>query len=230
MTPTYAVIPSGGRDCLYDGLKALLPQVDTLFLVRTEEFGFRPFWSFLDSKMSFIDDFEQPKNISRWWNYGITAAAQYARAFSQPEWNVLIVNDDVIPCAQLVQSLDAGLRTQTMYPGSRPVLAYPDNYPPYSRWGFHTTPGQVQLSTRISGWCFMLRGEVNLLADERLAWFYTDDHLDWRAREQGGAIMVPDCPVEHLHPNELTNASSELTAQTHVDRQTFQRIWGALPH
>lgn len=230
--PTYAVVPSGGRDCLNGCLESLLPQIDTLFLVRTDEFVYEPFGSFLDSKISFIDDIEQPKNISRWWNRGIAASAAYARAFGQAEWNVLIVNDDVVSCPQLVRALDVGLREPTLSvpPGARPVLAYPDNYPPYSRAEFHAAPGQVQLSTRISGWCFMLRGETEIQADERFQWFYGDDDLDWRCREQGGAVMVPGCAVEHLHPNELTHASPELSARTHVDRQLFHSKWGTLPH
>lgn len=224
MTPTYVVVPSNGRDCLTGCLVSLLDQADTLFLIRTEEFSVPDIKT---TKLSFITDTTQPKNISRWWNLGITAAASYAKAFHQDEWNVLIVNDDIVACPQLVETLNAGLRglrTRT------PVLAYPDNWPPYGRAEFHSTPGQVQLSTRLSGWCFMLRGETRLLADEQFEWFYGDDDLDWRAREQGGAVMVPGCPVEHLHPNELTAASLELSARTHLDRQLFAAKWGALPH
>jgi GT2 family glycosyltransferase len=231
VTPTYAVVPSAGRECLDGCLNHLLPQVDTLFLIRTEEFGLPD----IDTdKLSFITDTASPRNISRWWNLGITAAASYAKAFRQEEWNVLIVNDDVLAGANLTEYLDHGLRSMNSDaggppPGARPVLAYPDNYPPYGRTEFHTAPGQVQLSTRISGWCFMLRGEVNLLADEQFQWHFGDDDLDWRAREQGGAVMVPFCPVKHLHPNESTEASPELTARTHVDRQLFYDKWSVLP-
>jgi GT2 family glycosyltransferase len=231
VTPTYAVVPSSGRECLTGCLVSLLDQVDTLFLIRTEEFSVPDIKT---TKLSFITDTTQPKNISRWWNLGITAAASYARAFRQSEWNVLVVNDDVVACPQLVSALDSGMRGGDMTyddprGDARPVLAYPDNYPPYNRAGFHGTPGQVQLSTRLSGWCFMLRGEVNMLADEQFQWHFGDDDLDWRAREQGGAVMVPGCPVEHLHPNESTEASPELTARTHIDRQLFAAKWGALP-
>jgi hypothetical protein len=237
VSPTYAVVPSGGRACLNGCLESLLPQVDTLFLVRTGEFVYEPLGSVLDSKICFIDDIDPPKNISRWWNRGIAAAAAYATAFHQSEWNVLVVNDDVVACPQLTTTLDAAMRRRQtegrpcdLLRGQSPVLAYPDNYPPHRRTEFHTAPGQVQLSTRISGWCFMLRGESNLQADEQFEWFYGDDDLDWRAREQGGAVMVPDCPVEHLSPGKLTAESVELTARTHVDRQLFHSKWSALPH
>jgi hypothetical protein len=234
--PTYAVMPSMGRSCLKDALDSLLPQVECLFLVKTEDFttpGLDPQYA---DRLSVTDDLRRPKNISRWWNIGITAATAYARVFRQAEFNVLVVNDDIVACPQLVTTLDAGLRGQhdavrrSSPPGARPVLAYPDNWPPYNRAGFHGTAGQVQLSTRISGWCFMLRGEKGVTADENLAWHYGDDDLDWRCREYGGAVMVPGCAVEHLHPNELTARSAELSARTHVDRGVFLAKWGALPH
>jgi hypothetical protein len=230
--PTYAVVPSLGRECLADCLASLLPQVDVLFLVKTADFTMPDVDPAYAARLSFIDDLVQPKSISRWWNEGITASTAYALAFGQGQFNVLVVNDDVVACPQLVSALDAGLRQPSPFvpTTARPVLAYPDNYPPYSRGDFHGAAGQVQLSTRISGWCFMLRGEAGLTADERMLWFYSDDHLDWQAREMGGAVMVPNCPVQHLHPNELTAASPELTAQTHRDREMFRSIWGILPH
>lgn len=233
--PTYAVVPSMGRGCLAECLAALLPQVDALFLIKTEDFTVPDVAVSSADRLSFLDDLRKPKNISRWWNNGITAATAYARVFGQKEFNVLIVNDDVIACPQLTDALDHGMRGMTEVtdgppPGARPVLAYPDNWLPYGRAAFHETPGQVQLSTRISGWCFMLRGESGITADEQFEWFYGDDDLDWRCRQSGGAVMVPYCAVEHLHPNELTAASAELSARTHIDRQLFAAKWGILPH
>jgi hypothetical protein len=234
--PTYAVMPSMGRECLKGALEALLPQVEALFLIRTEEFTGPTLDSRFTDRLSLMDDLTRPKNISRWWNIGITAATAYARIFGQSRFNVLVVNDDVISPGDLVERLDAGLRgghrevEAVSPPGARPVLAYPDNWEPFNRAVFHGTPGGVPLNTRISGWCFMLRGEAGLMADERLQWFYGDDMVDWQARQMGGAVMVPGCPVKHLHPNELTAADPELTAQTHRDRATFFEIWGGLPH
>lgn len=234
--PTYAVVPTMGRECLAGCLDSLLPQVDCLFMVRTEDFTTPQLDTRYADKVSFLHDQVRPKNISRWWNNGIIAATAYARVFGHREFNVLVTNDDIVAAPQLVEVLDAGLRGKhdavkhSSPPGARPVLAYPDNWPPYNRAGYHGVPGQVQLSTRISGWCFMLRGEAGITADENFEWFFGDDDLDWRCRQLGGAVMVPGCPVEHLHPNELTAASAELSARTHVDRGLFLAKWGALPH
>lgn len=234
--PTFAVVPSLGRECLAGCLESLLPQVDVLFLVRTAEFEVPAVDPQYADRLSFFDDFKSPKNISRWWNEGMTAATAYAKILGHVQYNVLVVNDDVVAPPHLAEALDAGLRgghqavKAVAPPGARPVLAYPDNWPPYNRATYHGTPGGVQLSTRISGWCFMLRGEAGIFADERFEWFYGDDDLDWTARARGGAVMVPGCAVEHLFPNQLTAASAELSARTHVDRNAFQAKWGALPH
>lgn len=234
--PTYAVVPSLGRECLTGCLESLLPQVDVFFLVRTEGFTLPDLDPATADKVSVIDDQRQPKNISRWWNLGITAATAYARIFREPEFNVLVANDDIVASPNLVASLDAGLRgahraVREVSPASaRPVVAYPDNWPPYTRAVFHDQAAPVDLSARMSGWCFMLRGEAGLTADEQFEWFYGDDDLDWTARQTGGTVMVPGCPVEHLHPNQLTSASAELSARTHVDRGLFRAKWGTLPH
>lgn len=234
--PTYAVLPTLGRDCLAGCVESVLPQVEALFVIKTEDFDFPGTGSQYGDRISFIDDLVRPKNISRWWNIGITAATAYARVFGHREFNVLVINDDIVAPGNLVSTLDAGMRGQHgavehVSPiGARPVLAYPDNYPPYNRATFHDTPGQVQISTRISGWCFMLRGEAGITADEQFEWWYGDDDLDWRCRKSGGAVMVPGCPVEHLTPGKLTGESSELTARTHVDRQLFFTKWSATPH
>jgi hypothetical protein len=76
----------------------------------------------------------------------------------------------------------------------------------------------------------MLRGESELRLDESMAWWYSDDDLDWQARQQGGALLVPGIPVQHLCPNGSTNERPELQEQAGRDRQTFITKWGKAPH
>ena len=229
--PTFAVIPTFGRPCFEESAKSVVPQVDRTFVIETAPFEWVP-----GSLVSKITDHSRPKNISRWWNLGIMAAQWRAHDLGASAWNVLIMNDDVIACPHLVRTLSAALRLGKLegYPpeeiaGESPVLAYPDNFIG-DRYALNLAPGPVDLTTRISGWCFMIKGESGLRADDRLVWWYGDDCLDWQAREMGGALMVPGCAVEHLYPGKTTSADPELTAQTHRDRLMFQSIWSSTPH
>ena len=158
------------------------------------------------------------------------------------------MNDDVIAPSHLTKTLDVAMRSDReivvderssildhmhaeryrLFPGIRPSLVYPNAFD--NRWVLNTQPGPVDIHTRITGWCFMLRGEDWLMCDPRLVWWYGDDDLDWTARQRGGALCVPGCAVTHLHPGEMTSASADLTEQTHRDRETFLAKWSGVPH
>lgn len=229
--PTYAVMPTFGRPCFEESIKSIITQVDHSFVIQTADFIWTP-----GSLVSVIEDFERPKNISRWWNHGIRGARVHAALAGASAWNVLVVNDDVIAPPHLVRHLTRALRHGWLegYPDyeierETPVIAYPDNFVG-DRYALNKTPGAVDLTTRMSGWCFMIKGESGLMADERFEWWYGDDDLDWRARIMGGSLMVPGCKVEHLYPTKSTAESAELTARTHVDRQLFERKWSGVPH
>ena len=72
MIPSYAVVPSYGRECLKQCLEALLPQAGRVFLVQTQEFeppATGPNLTCLPWRGTDL-------NISAWWNLGLDAAAQ----------------------------------------------------------------------------------------------------------------------------------------------------------
>lgn len=163
------------------------------------------------------------RNISRWWNIGLDLVAQHAGWMGATEWNVLVVNDDVVCPPGFVDTLAERMRATSA------VLAYPDQAGGRQEI-LHTEAAPVPLSQRITGYAFMLRGESGLRADESMAWWFSDDSLDWEARERGGALLVPGIPVQHRAPDVQTNASPELTAQAGRDRQTFINRWGKAPH
>jgi hypothetical protein len=163
------------------------------------------------------------RNISRWWNLGLDLVAQHAGWMGATEWNALVVNDDVVCPPGFVDALAARMRATSA------VLAYPDQAGGRTEI-LHTQAAPVPLSQRITGYAFMLRGESGLRADESMAWWFSDDSIDWEARERGGALLVPGIPVEHRAPDVQTNASPELTAQAGRDRQTFINRWGKAPH
>lgn len=246
MTATYAVVPTGGRDCTLASLESIASQVDVLIVVWTDLAKEIP--DEIRDMAKVVRAPSPEKNISVWWNTGLAIAAAHAAYGGHSEWNTLVMNDDVIAPSHLTKTLDVAMRSDLavtvtdpgdvlnlmraeryrLFPGVRPTLVYPNAFD--DRWVLNTRPGSVDLRTRITGWCFMLRGEDWIFADQRMAWWYSDDSLDWTARQRGGALCVPGCAVTHLYPGKMTGESAELTEQTHRDRETFNRIWSGVPH
>jgi hypothetical protein len=221
--PRYAVVPSNGRPFLDDLLASLVGQADEILVVANN-------WQrqegahVLRRNGAPIGVLIGPdeRNISRWWNLGLDAFAERAHSCGEPEWDVLVVNDDVVCPASLIDTLSSRMRTTTA------VLAYPDQAGGWEEI-LHTEPEPVPLNQRITGYAFLLRGEAGLRADEDLVWWAGDDALDWSARQQGGALLVPGVPVQHRAPDVQTNADAELTAQAGGDMGTFVAKWGARP-
>ncbi len=197
MIPAYAVVPSDGRDCLLRCLDSLVDQVDSIFLVQTREFAIRP-----HPKLICLPwDSSRELNIHEWWNMGIKAAAMTAG--DRPEWNVLVVNDDIIAPPRLAFSLSCGMRAGPA------ALAYcsPPN-------GHNITP--------ITGWCFMLRGEAGIMADTQFRWWYGDNDIELQARAKGGSAAVPGCQVAHLYPGGHDHLMPE---QIRADTELFHKKW-----
>lgn len=220
----WAVVPSNGRRYLDDLIASLVLQVyDVVVVANTWERDGSPF--LLESAglpVCVVEDEREGRNISRWWNLGLDTVARHARWLGETEWDALVVNDDVVCPPGFVATLSGRLRATTA------VCAYPDQAGGQQEI-LHTVAAPVPLGQRITGYAFMLRGEVGQRADESLVWWAGDDDIDWSARQQGGALLVPGIPVEHRAPNVQTNASPVLTAQAARDMDTFAAKWGARP-
>lgn len=218
-----AVIPTRDRhDLVADCIASVADQVDHVIVV--DNLSDPPIdpspWP---DKVYCTSEPMDPPNISALWNAGVDVAVSGSAIAGAPEWDVVILNSDVVVPPGWVDSLSRAMRSTTA------VLAYPDQHGG-TRQILHTQSGPVDLRTRITGYAFMLRGEVTgLRFDESLAWWYGDDDLDWRAREQGGALLVPGLTVEHRCPNGSMYERPELQAQAGRDRETFQAKWGRTP-
>ena len=245
MTVTYAVVPTAGRDCTVASLESIASQVNLTYVIWTDPADDVPSEIARIPGIRLVRAPDSEKNISKWWNTGLALAAADAAVRGKSEWNVIVMNDDVIAPSHLSAALDVAMRgdgpedgddilslmrkeRNRLFPDVRPTLVYPNAFS--DAWVLVTDPATVDVYTRITGWCFMLRGEDWLFADPRLKWWFSDNQIDQEARLRGGSMCVPGCQVEHLHPNHLTSVSPELTAQTHVDRETFLRTWGHTAH
>lgn len=164
-----------------------------------------------------VQDFESPKNISRWWNYGLAMVNTLQEASApDEEFIVAILNDDVIVGPRFVQQLGEKIfehNTAGAFPNVHGVKS--DIVCQRSSW------------VRMSGFAFAMRGSLGLVADERLLWWYGDNDLEWQMFERGGLVCVADLKIHHLYPNSTT--TGELAEQAGRDRKTFEKKWSIVP-
>lgn len=217
-----AVIPTRDRhDLLADCISSIVDQVDSVLII--DNLSDPPIdpqpWH---GKVGVISVPIDPPNISTLWNVGLSLADAQAHRAGAGQWDIAVLNSDVTVPPGWVERLSAAMRTSTA------VLAYPDQHGG-TRQILHMDPEPIDLRQRITGYAYLLRGETGLRLDEELAWWYGDDDLDWRAREQGGALLVPGLAVEHRCPNGSMYERPELGEQAGRDRETFQRKWGRTP-
>ena len=217
-----AVIPTRDRhDLLADCINSVVDQVDRVIVI--DNLSSPPIdpepWH---GKVGVVTVPIDPPNISTLWNVGLALADASAHAEQADRWDIAVLNSDVVLPAGWADGLSTAMRSTTA------VLAYPDQHGG-RRQILHTKAEPIDLRQRITGYAYMLRGETGLRLDETLAWWYGDDDLDWTAREQGGALLVPGIPVEHRCPNGSMYERPELQEQAGRDRATFEAKWGRTP-
>jgi GT2 family glycosyltransferase len=217
-----AVIPTRDRhDMLADCITSVVDQVDRVIVI--DNLSSPPVdpepWHGNVGVVSVPID---PPNISTLWNVGLALADALAHQHAADRWDIAVLNSDVTVPTGWIDGLSTAMRSGPA------ILAYPDQHGG-RRQILHTRAEPVDLRTRITGYAYMLRGEAGLRLDESMAWWYSDDSLDWEAREKGGALLVPGVAVEHRCPNVSTNERPELREQTGRDRKTFKAKWGRTP-
>lgn len=214
----YATIPTTGRACLRQCLDAITPQVDQVILVHAPlEEEFERWWV---NDYSTYDVFVPPterRNISRWWNIGIDHAKRFARIEQAKQWEVAIVNDDAIVPFDWFDRVAGSMRQMGVAAASIGHVSMPV---------LHTKPGLTGLLERMTGFAFMLAGELGVRADESLEWWFGDDDIDMQSRLKGGTVTIPGT-LKHLYPNQST--IGERLAQTAVDAKRFVDKWGFHP-
>jgi hypothetical protein len=136
--------------------------------------------------------------LHKMWNQGLAEASEAAEG----PYNVLIINDDVEVAPDLVARLEAALRSGEYN------MAIPGD-------------------GRMTGWCFMLRGEANLRLDEQFEWWYGDTDLAKRC--EGRIAVAPDAHAKHLDPMRSTLDDPVRLAQARSDEAKYAEKWGLDP-
>jgi hypothetical protein len=217
-----AVIPTRNRhDLLADCINSVADQVDRVIVIDNQPqppIDPDPWHGKVGVAAVPID----PPNISTLWNVGLALADAQAHQHGAEQWDIAVLNSDVVVPPGWVERLSHAMRSTTA------VLAYPDQHGG-TRQILHTKAEPIDLRQRITGFAYLLRGETGLRLDESMAWWFSDDSLDWEAREKGGALLVPGIPVEHRCPNGSMYERPELQEQAGRDRATFEAKWGRTP-
>lgn len=214
-----AVIPTRDRpDDFADCYKAIASQVDVVIVVsHGAEYAAPLSLDWPDSVI--VGYHEDPPNISRMWNRGIATAAQLAQGFP---YDVAILNDDVIVPEGWFSAITHKMRVG--FPTAVAAGAMSPDVVVATGWGAASSP-----LPRMPGFAFILNGDKGLRADEQFQWWFGDTDLDWRARQNGGMVLVPleGRVLEHRHPNSTTvGVLADIAAQ---DRERFAAKWGAAP-
>ena len=154
-----------------------------------------------------VEDFG-PKNIQRWWDTGITEAANRGATV------VAVLNDDI----RLTPQTLAQLHETLVATGA--TIASPSRPPRRDR--VHRRP-LVPYSPRIWGCLWLVDVASGLRPDPRYVWWYGDCDLDIRARRDFKGVVTREVEYEHYYPGEGTGMSKELTEQSERDAIVFQQ-------
>lgn len=215
---TYAVITTHNRhDMLTQLIDDVEDQVEAVVVVDHQS---DPAVS-LDDRVIVLRDDDEP-NISRLWNRGLDAV--HVIAAGEP-YNVIVMNDDLRVHPWAIGALSDALRK------TGAAIASPDKSGSLraNETVVDRTVGPKNLHHRMCGYCFMLKGELELRLNETLVWWYGDDDLEWRACGLAGVVRVGGKLVRHLDPNGSMVENGDLGVQAGKDRGTFVEIWGKAP-
>jgi hypothetical protein len=117
-----------------------------------------------------------------------------------------------------LEKLAAGLRCD---PGV--WLAYPGGYDGPS--GVYVRHNPECAGQTMTGWAFMLRGEIGLRFDEQFEWWYSDSDMEKQVRAAGKLVVsVGDCDAIHLDPLRSSLESGRM-ATAKSDEARFAAKW-----
>ena len=132
-------------------------------------------------------------NISKWWNTGLDFIAERAGDTYDVAW----ISSDVRVSQETLNVVRGQMREHNT------VMAGPDWHNAASSHIIRRDTKNHDLSSRIPGVSFILRGESGIRADPEFRWWLADDDLEWTCKVNGGTLLVSGVSLDHLtdgHP------------------------------
>lgn len=208
-------------------VEAIGPQADRIIIVdnaSTPPVAYADFDGLPNGPDSIISDGEQPPNLSRLWNVGLTRAEMIMSHSGIDVYDVAVLNDDAVPPPGWFEAVSHGIRVL----GADAASSDPFGHLPLGVYRQFGAEAPMAVTTRLAGWAMMLRGEWDgARFDERMRWWASDDDLSLRARQAGGLVHVGGFPVPNTGAD--TSTTGVLAEQAAKDMQTFVDIHGRRP-
>ena len=143
---------------------------------------------------------DRTKNISYWWLLGLEYISE--REFeSDEDYIVFVLNDDVVLPIGWAESMETEITKE--YSGASG-----------KRWGN---------KDKISGYAFALNGRHDIRPDTDLVWYWTDNAIEFRCREEGGFSIVDGLNVGNKYARSSESMFSEQIAK---DKITYINKYG----
>lgn len=165
---------------------------------------------------------DQPPNLSKLWRLGITLiTGLLIGQDNKHDAHIAMLCDDAPPPAGWYEAVVEAMRSTGAAIGAS------------SPWGWsgppriQTAPGG-NIAERMPGHAWILDPSSSVRPDEQFEWWWGDTDIDFRARQNGGMVMIGTHPVHNIHPNEFSNRP-EQQAQTGRDTDRFVARWGPRP-
>jgi len=165
------------------------------------------------------------QTISRMWNDGLDRAEKMARSQGVAGWNVAILNNDLDVDPGFLTRLARAIRADDSI-----WLAYPNHHGlDLAEGQYQPTASDAMAGQTMSGWAFMVRGEVGVRVDEQFRFWFTDADLERQVRRAGKlTVCVGGCHARHLQPMESSKTPQRL-AQAKADEFRFAAKWNVDP-
>jgi GT2 family glycosyltransferase len=228
MTARYAIIPTHNRPTeLARLIDQLQHDVDDIIVIDNASDPPLDTHSFaLDTharlkNIRILHDNEQPPHLYRMWNEGFAEVESCVVARRESAWDVAVFNDDAIIPSGWFDIVANGLRKYDVAVASTAsvVITTSDK--------ISHVIGENGIIGRMCPWAFIMRGELNLRADEQFRWWWGDSDFDWMARQHGGVAILAGPVVQNEHANSTTHG--KLAEQAGRDGVAFAAKWGKTP-
>lgn len=223
--PRYAVIPTRNRpDHLVSLLRSLEGQCDFVVVIdNASDEPLSDLWLRTQANVdvTIVADDEQPPHLYRMWNKAFDMIDLVERQMMRhTAWDVAVFNDDTVIPTCWYDYVAAALRGTS----HQPAIACTTG-----RQHLPILKTQVDgnIATRMTPWAFVMRGELNLRADESMRWWWGDTDLDWQACTAGGVLLLPGYETRNVLANSTTHGV--LAEQAGHDGRTFAAKWGTRP-